>query len=150
MTYVMGSITYKARRVRRYRLIHCTHTTTTTSNMLRYTNRILSLKKLSPAPAHTLRRFAHSSDTYAKDIDPTPPKNPKVHVVNPSEDSPVSSEQATPGMQTQEYQTTSAEEPYKEKGGPKTKYGATDGPAEDNVNNRGEGPEGSDAGGRGQ
>lgn len=116
--------------------------------MLRYTNRLLSLKTMSPAPVHSMRRFAHSSDSYAKNIDPTPPKNPKVHVVNPSEDSPVSTEQATPGTQTQEYQTTSTEEPYKEKNAPSSKYGATEGPPEDDVDKRGEGPEGSDAGGR--
>lgn len=80
----------------------------------------------SPAQALTGVRH-HTPDSYSKDIDHTPPKDAKVHRVDPDSDrvqkpyEAPSGEWSRAGVKTDEYQT---EHPHTLKGGESTRYGA--------------------------
>lgn len=99
----------------------------------------------------------HTSDTYSKDVDHTPPKDAKVHRVDPDSDrvqkpyEAPSGKWSNAGVKTNEYQTVDEKQPYAPKGGESTRYGARKTLTEDKgaeTSKSNEGPDGESSGGR--
>ncbi|RDB19895.1 hypothetical protein Hypma_013128 [Hypsizygus marmoreus] len=72
----------------------------------------------SPSLMHSKPPPSHTTDTYKKDVDPTPPADSKIHRVDPSSENAqkpqelMSGEWSKAGSKTGEYQTVSTTEPY--------------------------------------
>ncbi|KAF8873473.1 hypothetical protein BD779DRAFT_1569889 [Infundibulicybe gibba] len=102
---------------------------------------------------------SHTSDSYSKETDTTPPSDPKIHRLDPESENaqkphePPSGEWSRAGTQTQEYASVSKKKPYgapgEDSGG--ERYGARPEWAEEKgpeTSNPGEGPEGTEKEGR--
>jgi len=99
----------------------------------------------------------HTSDSYAKDVDATPPSDSQVHRVDPNSESvqkphePPSGEWSRAGVKTKEYENVDHAHPYAASGGQNQRYGGKESyPAEKGpeTSQPGDGPEGKEAGGR--
>ncbi|KAH7918302.1 hypothetical protein BV22DRAFT_1041855 [Leucogyrophana mollusca] len=107
----------------------------------------------------------HIAENYFKDVDETPPQDPTIHRVDAGSEAaqrphePPSGQWSQAGAETGEYKDVSREDPYDVptaqpgKHGPETRlrYGGTKRYAEDKgeeTSRPGEGPEGSEKGGR--
>lgn len=100
----------------------------------------------------------HSSDSYAKDVDATPPPDHTVHRVDPTSEAaqkphePPSGEFSRAGTKTEEYTHVDKQgRPYAPPGKPEQRYGGKEtydrekGPE---TSHPGDGPEGKSSGGR--
>ncbi|KAJ7578142.1 hypothetical protein C8J56DRAFT_969108 [Mycena floridula] len=113
--------------------------------------RVLSLSLFAKTPRARALYSSHSSDTYSKDVDSNPPKDPKIHQVDPvgakarSNATPPSDDPKTEGYETAQARS----EPYKAPG-PKERYGAMGGtPGDGDATSKpDEGPQGKESGGR--
>jgi hypothetical protein len=103
-------------------------------------------------------RGKHTSDSYNKDVDGTPPPDNTVHRVDPDSDrvqkpyEPPSGEWSRAGVQTEEYRhVEGANQPYSPKGGNKGRYGSRLNWAEDKspaTSGKDEGPNAGSSKGR--
>ncbi|TFL07109.1 hypothetical protein BDV98DRAFT_599441 [Pterulicium gracile] len=93
----------------------------------------------------------HSSETYNKDADTTPPPDSKIFRVDASSDAAHKPHEPAPTERTAPTETSSKEVPYTPKGehgeSQDKRYGAT-GSYEPSDSHQGGGPESSNAGGR--
>lgn len=106
-----------------------------------------------PALAASKPNPTHDADTYSKDVDSTPPPDPKVHKVDPSVDNVQQPHRGPqPGVGMKEYQTMQGEnEPYEVRGGKGERYGGRETYVKDKgpeTSHPGDGPEGKESGGR--
>lgn len=74
-------------------------------------------------------RHNHTPDSYSKEVDYTPPKDKKVHRVDPESDrvqkpyEAPSGEWSLAGVKAEEYRTVEEKNAYAPKGGESTRYG---------------------------
>jgi hypothetical protein len=125
------------------------HTTMNTLARLHQT-RLLALSR-RPAAAAALRGRLHSTDSYNKDSDTTPPPDSKVHRVDPY--SPNVQKAHEPpvqevGVESKEYSNVDKENPYKAPG-PSERYGSAGGNPAEGTPSPEEGPQGKSAHGVG-
>ena len=89
------------------------------------------------SPITIISRDKHTTDSYTKDVDSTPPSDPAVHRVDPDSDlvqkpyEPPSGEWSLAGVQTEEYRDVEgAKQPHAPKGGrPKSRQNWAEGKA---------------------
>lgn len=134
--------------------------------MLRNISQKLSRKTLILHP-RTFAKYSskpteppHSTDSYAKDVDGTPPQDHTVHRVDPTSDTaqkphePPSGEFSRAGTKTEEYAHVDTQErPYGVPGNPGQRYGGKEAYEKEKgseTSHPGEGPDGKSAGGIGR
>ena len=127
--------------------------------MLRSFSSIVRASPLSRRFVHSTSALStpnHTPDSYAKDVDATPPPDSKIHRVDPHSEhaqkpyEPPSGQWSKAGVQTDQYQTMSKDQPYAAPGedrryGGKEQYAKDKGPE---TSQPGSGPEGAESEGR--
>ncbi|KAF4575417.1 hypothetical protein EYR40_004843 [Pleurotus pulmonarius] len=130
-------------------------------NLLRARRNVFSSCYLKTRPLHVSSQLQrpHTKDTYSKEVDTTPPADDKIHRVDPQNvaaqkphephkplDLPPQAKQSEASMEQGAYDSVSMNKPYEMPGKDQRYGGMTE--KEGETSHPGEGPEGSQKGGR--